>query len=221
MTSDFHVNEGILTLYTGTNDCVVIPEGITTIGPDAFAGNSLRTVVLCKSVHTIDDRAFEGCHNLTRVILPLTGLKRIGRDAFRECYNLSSIHLPEGLEEIGEYAFSETALKTIILSSSLKILKDGVFAYSCNLETAILGEIQILEAAFVGCHNLSTVLIPDSLRKMKSSQDEALFLRNNYHVQAFEFCKDLEVVASERWKKEHEYIWYRIQKTLERAKEGK
>ena len=46
-------------------DCVEIPEGMLTIGERAFAGSSVRKIVLPESIEAIADNAFAGCAQLT------------------------------------------------------------------------------------------------------------------------------------------------------------
>ena len=210
--SDFIIKGTTLVLYTGHKEHVtVVPAGICIIGEDAFSGSDVRSVLLPNTVTRIEARAFEGSQ-LSHCNFP-SSLRTIGEDAFRECTELCSVHFADGLEDIGSFAFSESGIKTAILPPSMRRLRTGVFSYCPNLRTAILGNIEILEAAFFGSVNLKDAVIPDTLRKMQSFQNGTLFL------EAFEFCRNVEVIANDRWKKQHEYLWFRIQKTLERAKE--
>ena len=45
---------------------IIVPDGVTWIGPRAFASSSLSTVFLPPSVSSIDSTAFDGCSNLQR-----------------------------------------------------------------------------------------------------------------------------------------------------------
>ncbi len=85
-SKDFDIENGVLTKYTGSNGDVVIPEGITSIG----------------------DNAFSGCSSLESITLP-EGVTSIGWGAFRDCSSLKSITLPEEVTSIGESAFSGCA----------------------------------------------------------------------------------------------------------------
>lgn len=52
--------------YCGESERVIIPEGITTIGYEAFYRNQrIRFVTLPPDVEFISSCAFDGCHNLT------------------------------------------------------------------------------------------------------------------------------------------------------------
>ncbi len=63
--SDF-VIENVLTKYTGPGGDVVIPDGVTEIGKDAFSGcTGLTSVTIPDSVTAIGKSAFSGCEKLT------------------------------------------------------------------------------------------------------------------------------------------------------------
>lgn len=211
--ADLIIEDTTLVLYTGQSaEHVTVPTGVCTIGKDAFNGTDVQSVLLPNSLTRIEARAFEGCSELHRINFP-SSLRSIGEDAFRECTDLCSVHFADGLEDIGSFAFSESGIRTVILPPGMRRLRRGVFSYCPNLRTALLGEIEVLEAAFYGSVNLKDVVIPDTLRKMQSCRNGDNFL------EAFEFCTNVDVKANDRWKQEHEYLWYRIQRTIERAKE--
>ena len=52
----------------------------------------------------IEDRAFQGCKELTSIIIPNT-VKEIGDYAFEGCMGLTSIVMPDSVTEIGNHAF--------------------------------------------------------------------------------------------------------------------
>ncbi len=58
-----------------------VPDGVTAIGPAAFAGSHIHKVVLPDSLRVIDACAFLACGYLLQPVLP-AGLERIGASAF-------------------------------------------------------------------------------------------------------------------------------------------
>ena len=86
---------------------VVIGEGVTDIGDDAFRDcENLTTVVLPDGLKTIGDNAFSGCTGLTDINIPDT-VTEIGEGAFRDCDSLTCIILPAGITGIGSDAFAD------------------------------------------------------------------------------------------------------------------
>lgn len=67
---------------------VVVPEGVTKIGSEAFTGlSSLESITLPDSVTQIGWSAFSGCTSLAGVTIP-DSVTEIGRWAFSGCKNL-------------------------------------------------------------------------------------------------------------------------------------
>ena len=104
---DFTVDGDVLVKYSGSEENLTVISGISTIGKEAFAGNTnLRKVILPDTVRKIDFAAFEDCKELIQVVLPL-GVKEIGSSAFSGCENLKYINIPEKCEKIGSGAFAK------------------------------------------------------------------------------------------------------------------
>ncbi|MBR5095632.1 MAG: leucine-rich repeat domain-containing protein [Treponema sp.] len=61
------------------------------------------------------------------------GVTAIGSDAFFECKKLTGIVLPEGLQEIGQYAFRYTNIASMTIPSSVITIYDGVFSGNSSL----------------------------------------------------------------------------------------
>ena len=102
----------LLSNITGKIKTVSIPEGYDRIADGAFSNEDKRSV-------------------LEKVNLP-KGLTLIGKNAFQDCNYIKSIELNEGLENIGESAFSGTTLESVKFPSSLKIINDCAFA-NCHI----------------------------------------------------------------------------------------
>ena len=70
----------------------------------------------------------------------------------------------EKVKTIGEGAFANSRLKSVILTGTEKISEYG-FYYSTSLESVILGDslARIDAYAFYGCRNLKNIIIPEAL----------------------------------------------------------
>ena len=140
----------------------------------------IKKVIVEEGVTGIGDYAFYNCTNLTTVVLPSTvksirsnplsvtgsgvgegtGTNTFSYGAFRGCTSLTTINLPEGLEEIGIAAFRDcTSLKSVVLPDSLKKMGRGAFIGCTGLNEVTFGsglkETGIL--AFYNCKSLSTI----------------------------------------------------------------
>ncbi|MCQ2078307.1 MAG: leucine-rich repeat domain-containing protein, partial [Bacteroidaceae bacterium] len=82
-----------------------IPDGVTKIGMRAFHNcTALKHMFLPNSVDTIDDYAFEECRAMDSLHCGM-GVKYIGKQAFFNCDKLKYLRWSECLEYIGALAF--------------------------------------------------------------------------------------------------------------------
>lgn len=116
-----------LTAYKGSAKAIILPDGIKTIGEDAFLSNDdITSVVIPEGVETIEDGAFWMCSNLKSVTLPST-IEKIGDNAFNSTA-LTSIVIPDGCGELGADCFTSCkSLKDIYVPSSVYDVGDDAF----------------------------------------------------------------------------------------------
>ncbi len=148
-------------LGDNTIESVVIPEGVKTIGPYAFANlTALRRVVLPSTIESIDYGAFAGCTSLT-AIEGLENVKFINQGAFQNCA-LSGNLTFEKTVAVADYAFQNNkALKSVSFSSEIQSI--GMFAFSgCSkMETLEVASprVKLGQYAFSGCSSLKEAAI--------------------------------------------------------------
>ena len=101
-------------------DAVVFPNGLKTIGRNAFNGcYSLAKVVLPNSVTEIGYKSFSNMEFLSQLTLS-SGLTTIPEAAFYGNHCLTSVVIPEGVQTIGPAAFAGcTTLTEVTLPASL------------------------------------------------------------------------------------------------------
>lgn len=101
--SGFVIEDGVLIRYEGSEAEVSVPEGVTVIGEEAFAGNeTLETVIVPEGVTTIGKKAFAGCKKLCSVKLP-DSLTSMEKYVFSKCDSLTELTLPVNLSVITNY----------------------------------------------------------------------------------------------------------------------
>ena len=120
-----------------TITCVVIPEGVRSIGDSAFLKcTKLESVIIPSSARKIGEMAFQYCNSLERVVIP-EGLSLMMERAFEYCVNLEKIEIPYGLISIRSCAFHGCeSLVSVDIPKSLREICSGAFS-GCTALSAI------------------------------------------------------------------------------------
>ena len=141
--------------------------------------NGIKKVTIKKGVTSVSDEAFDRCFYLESVDLA-DSVTSIGYGAFTNCDGLNSIYIPKSVTEIKTNAFSwSDSLSSIIVdndnlffaSDANGVLFDKDFKTLIrypigNKQTSYTipkGVVNIARIAFLGCYELISVAIPDTV----------------------------------------------------------
>lgn len=147
---------------------VVIKEGITSIGKQAFYNRKeIINVSLPESLSSIENWAFQSCKSLKSI--NLNNVTSINVYAFYGCRNLGKIEFNNNKKvSIGAGAFHNCGLEEIYISENIKMLETslgsaGTFSSCHNLKKITVNTKYIPLSAFSDCENLSTVMFGDKV----------------------------------------------------------
>ena len=130
---------------------VHVPDGVTTIGNEAFNGSSLRSIDLPSHLHFIDEYAFYYCQSLTHVGMP-TIIDTMGEGCFHSCNHLTSIEIPNGLRTIPEAAFFMcNSLSDITWGNAVEVIDTCAFGDCSFTELTLPPTLKTIRmTAFIG-----------------------------------------------------------------------
>lgn len=184
------IEEEVFSYCTGL-ESISIPEGVISIGRGAFRNcKQLTHITIPQSVKEVDTSALSYCYGLKdadgfviyrgilfcyhgqseTIIIP-KNVRTIAECAFFQCENVKSVTIPDGVESIGDFAFSECGITSIIVPKSVTSI--GSFAFD---RCKSLTEIEIPESvtsigrtAFGDCTSLTSVSLPESVTSINGS----------------------------------------------------
>ena len=132
--------------------------------PWAACSDEIKTVIIDEGVTTVGKNAFANCFELTAVKLPDT-MTEIREAAFMSDFILSEINFPDGLVRIGGSAFSDTALTELKIPNSVRIIDSCAFYECTSLRSVELHEgIEVIgDYCFAGCSELEEINFPSTI----------------------------------------------------------
>jgi hypothetical protein len=154
-TGTFTVNANVVTGNTSCSGTVVIPEGVTSIGREAFIGATLTSIIIPNTVTSIGERAFLEAVALKEVAIP-NSVTVIGDDAFVGIGTLESFTVGTAnpnYRDIDGVLFNKLATKLIVYPASKAVT-------SYDIPNSVTS---IWRRSFWGAGRLTRITIPNSV----------------------------------------------------------
>lgn len=142
---------------------LVIGEGVVKIPSSIFQYANINEVEFKgNKLETIDTYAFYSS-KFQALTIP-EGVETIGNYAFSECTKLETVSLPSTLTSVGDYAFQKTKITSITINSNITFGVNVFDGCSAIQSVSILGGLtKIADSMFAGCTSLTTVALGDSV----------------------------------------------------------
>ena len=166
----------ILAAYTGSEAEIVLPDDFNgnsyVIGDGVFKGNeTITSVVIPEGVTSVGFEAFCRCSSLST--LEILGAPTLQQGAFSRT-GLEEVVLPKGITEIPRWCFDNSPnLRSVTIPSSVTAILDYAFQGCPGLTSITIPNsvTSIGNYAFYDCNNLKTVYNFSNLMFTKGSGD--------------------------------------------------
>ena len=104
----------------------IIPSSVTAIDEYAFTSAIGLKEINLDSITDIGRDAFEGCTGLTSIKIPKS-VTKIEKGTFKSCRGLVEVIIPDSVEFVGDYAFIDSALKSVTVPNPDTIVSKEAF----------------------------------------------------------------------------------------------
>ena len=199
------------TTYRSQNNCVIniskntliagttvtgstraeVPAGTEILGSYAFDScGRMTSISLPNSLRSIRMGAFLGCDNLADIRIVAGGkLTASGNciiDAVAKTVVYGNAHsvIPSdgSVTIIGDNAFVESKITTLVLPAAVTTIRSGAFSFCSELTSVDFGGVTVIgQNAFQSCTSLKSVTIPAGVKTLESS--------------TFAFCEELTEIS--------------------------
>ena len=144
------------TLIQGCKN-TIIPDGVVSIGRDAFSEcTGLTSIILPSSIKSIND-AFYGCTKLSKVVI--SDLEAYCKIIFSRTYVDSETCLP--LYYAKHLFLNDEEIKDLVIPTNTTTIQDNLFRYCDGIESIELHKdiTKISGYAFSDCNNIQKIVL--------------------------------------------------------------
>lgn len=142
------------------------PQTIKRIGSWAFGNTMLSRIELPSMLEKIGDHAF--METTLKEVVFTGGCRVLGVGMFNDCPLLEKITLPDDAEIIPQYFLGHTAVTSIDIPASVRIIEEWAFGLNHYLTNVTLHEgiEEIKGNAFAYCDKLKKIVLPQTLQNV-------------------------------------------------------
>ncbi len=133
--------------------------------------NTFSHLVFGKDVETINDCDLDLTDPVSITFEEGSKLTKLSSYAFEDLSKMTSIELPQSLEYIGKYCFSDSSIKSIVIPDSVNYIGNNAFRYSqiVNAKLPDNLNLNIEVSTFYGCVFLETVDLGNSITSIPNN----------------------------------------------------
>ncbi len=194
-----YIINGYAFAYRNYPTSITVPNGVV-IDDYAFAYSNIGSVIISEGVTSIGENAFYNCSSVTSVTIPST-ITTIGSYAFAQSFNIENVYIsdltawcniaftdelsnplcqggklylnnelmtelviPEGVTSIGQYAFAGcTSLTNVTIPGTITSIGSGAFYNCAGLTSIIIPGTVSTVTGFQGCTGITSVIISEGV----------------------------------------------------------
>ena len=149
-------------------DSITLPESLETIGASAFRGAGLKEITIPANVQSIGSSAFQSAQIKSLTIPANSRLTAIGYRTFSDNRLYSLSILADSITSLGQYAFANCGMDTLVLPPNLTSLSAYSFNNCDNLRYIVMPNTltEVPDCAFFSCDNLDDIQFPRNLQRI-------------------------------------------------------
>jgi len=166
------MHDGVTTMGKGAfNKCsklasVAFSGTMTSIPENAFMGTGIKELTIPKNIKEINAHAFDGCKQLTKIVLEEDGVEKLGDYAFANCNVAASVDMGTKVSSMGEYVFNNMPkLEEFKISPALTEIPAYTFTKSFNnasdITLTIPNTVKVIKTNAFNSSSVPNIVIED------------------------------------------------------------